>query len=240
VTPSPPSPPSPKTTSTRTAVAALLRKELLLERRVPQVLPSMALFSVTTFVVFRFALNTTSVEGDTASGVLWVTLLFAAMLGAGRLFVADHEEGGIDALLLAPVDRTALLLAKATTFLAFLVLVELVAVPAFVVLLLEPGLSATAVGRLALVLVMADVGIAVIGTLVGALAIQTRARDLIVPLIALPLLLPVVIGTAKLLAPTFAAAGAQALPGRWLAILGLYDLVFGLLSYAVFDFLLED
>jgi heme exporter protein B len=90
------------------------------------------------------------------------------------------------------------------------------------------------------VLLLADVGIAVVGTLVGALAIQTRARDLIVPLIALPLLLPVVIGTAKALAPTFAAAGAGALPGRWLAILGLYDLVFGLLAYAVFDFLLED
>jgi heme exporter protein B len=80
----------------------------------------------------------------------------------------------------------------------------------------------------------------VIGTLVGALAIQTRARDLIVPLIALPLLLPVVIGTAKALSPAFAAGGPGALPGRWLAILGLYDLVFGLLSYAVFDFLLED
>ena len=76
--------------------------------------------------------------------------------------------------------------------------------------------------------------------LVGALAIQTRARDLIVPLIALPLLLPVVIGTAKALSPALAAAGAGALPGRWLAIVGLYDLVFGLLAYAVFDFLLED
>jgi heme exporter protein B len=90
------------------------------------------------------------------------------------------------------------------------------------------------------VLLLADVAIAVVGTLVGALAIQTRARDLIVPLIALPLLLPVVIGTAKALAPTFAAAGAGALPGAWLTILGLYDLVFGLLAYAVFDFLLED
>jgi heme exporter protein B len=230
----------PKVTRTRTAVAALLRKELLLERRVPQVLPSMALFSITTFVVFRFALNTTSVAGDTASGVLWVTLLFAAMLGAGRLFVADHEEGGIDALLLAPVDRSALLLAKAATFIAFLALVELVAVPAFAILLLEPGLSAAAVGRLALILLMADVGIAIIGTLFGALAIQTRARDLILPLMALPLLVPVVITAAKATAPVLAASGAGALPGRYLAVLGLYDLVFGLLAYAVFDFLLDD
>ena len=89
-------------------------------------------------------------------------------------------------------------------------------------------------------LILADVGIAVIGTLVAALAIQTRTRDLIVPLIALPLLIPVVICAAKGLTPALLAAGPQAIPGRWLAILALYDLVFGLLSYAIFDYLLED
>ena len=227
-------------TPTRVAVGALLRKELLLERRVPQVIPAMALFSVTTFVVFRFALDRTSIEGNVASGVLWVTLLFAAMLGANRLFVADHEEGGLEAFLLAPVDRTSLFLAKALTFLAFLVLLQLVAVPAFVVLLLGPELSAAGIGRLTAVLLLADVGIAVIGTLFGALAIQTRSRDLILPLMALPLLVPVVISGAKATAPVLAATGAGALPGRYLALLALYDLVFGLLAYAVFDYLLDD
>ena len=169
-----------------------------------------------------------------------MTLLFSAMLGINRLFVADHEEGGFDGFLLAPVDRTAMLVAKALALLAFLVVLEVIAVPAFALMLLEPVITARSAGQAALVLLLADLGIAVVGTLVGALAIQTRARDLIVPLIALPLLLPVVIGAAKALAPTFAAAGAEALPGRWLAILGLYDLVFGLLAYAVFDFLLED
>ena len=222
------------------AVGALLQKELLLERKVPQVVPAMALFSVVTYVVFHFALQRTSVEGDLASGVLWVTLLFAAMLGANRLYVTDHEEGGFDAFLLAPVDRTALLVAKAIAFLAFLVLVEVVAVFAFAVLLLGPGLSASEVGQLALVIGLADLGLAVIAALVGALAIQTRARDLIQPLIALPLLMPVVISAAKATAPLLAASGATALPVRWLAVLGLYDLVFGLLAYAVFDFLLED
>lgn len=223
-----------------TAVRALLRKELSLERRVPQLVPAMALFSVVTFVVFRFGLDRISVEGHLASGVLWVTLLFAAMLGTNRLYVADHEEGGFDAFLLAPVDRTALLVAKVLTFLAFLVLLELIAVPAFVLLLLGPGLGLAELGSLVLVLLLADVGIAVIGALVGALAIQTRARDLISPLIALPLLIPVIIGAAQATAPVLAATGARALEGRWLGVLGLYDLVFGLLAYAVFDFLLED
>jgi heme exporter protein B len=108
------------------------------------------------------------------------------------------------------------------------------------VLLLGPGLGAAEVGRLAAVLALADIGIAVIGTLVGALAIQTRARDLILPLIALPMLVPVIISAAKATAPVLAASGAGGLPGRWIALLCLYDLVFGLLAYAVFDFLLED
>ncbi len=221
-------------------VWTLLRKELLLERKVPQLVPAMALFTVTTFVVFHFALQRRAVDGDLAAGVLVVTLLFAAMLGVNRLWVADREEGGFDGFLLAPVDRTALLVAKAATFLAFLLLLELVMVPAFALLLLGPGLTLELLWKLAAVLVLADLGIAVIGTLVGALAIQTRARDLIGPLVALPLLLPVVIGAARAIAPVLSEAGAGALEGRWLGLLCLYDLVFGLIAYAVFDFLLED
>ena len=224
----------------RSTVGALLRKELRLELRTPQTVPAMALFSVTTLVVFHFALQQQQVEGELASGVLCITLLFAAMLGTNRLFVADHEEGGFDGFLLAPVDRTSLLVAKAIALFAFLVALEIVAVPAFVLLLLEPGLSAGAVLRLAAVLALADAGIAVLGTLVAALAIQTRTRDLIVPIVALPLLIPVVIAAARGMAPLLQETGAGPLPGRWLAVLGLYDAVFGLLAWAVFDFLLED
>jgi heme exporter protein B len=224
----------------RRAIGALLRKELRLELRAPQSVPAMALFSVTTLVVFHFALQRGQIDGDLAAGVLWVTLLFAAMLGTSRLFVADHEEGGLDGFLLAPVDRTALLVAKAIALFAFLVVLEVVAVPAFALLLLGPTPSASAIARLVLVLVLADAGVAVIGTLVAALAVQTRARDLLVPLLALPLLIPVVIAAAKATTPLLLASGAEGIPLRWLAILGLYDLVFGLLAYAVFDFLVED
>jgi heme exporter protein B len=222
------------------AVGALLRKELLLELRAPQAVPAMALFSVTTLVVFHFALQRGTVEGDLAAGVLMVTLLFAAMLGIGRLFAADHEEGGLEAFLLAPVDRTALLVAKATALLAFLALLEVIAVPAFALLLLGPAPSVGAYAQLAVILLLADLGIAVVGTLVGAIAVQTRARDLLVPLLGLPLLIPVVIGAAKASAPLLAEGGAATLAARWPLVLGLYDLVFALLAYALFDYLVED
>jgi heme exporter protein B len=219
--------------------AALLRKDLLLELRAKQSVPSMALFAVTTMVVFHFALDRNEVSGDLAAGVLWVTLLFAATLAVNRLFVAEREEGGFDGFLLAPVDRTAMLVAKTGTMLVFLVLLELIAVPAYAILLLGPSPWDGLPGLIA-VLALADIGIALVGTLVGALAVQARGRELLVPLLSLPLLLPILIGASNATAPLFEAGGAEALPGRWLAVMGLYDVVFGLLAYAVFDFLLED
>jgi len=226
-------------TPTPAAVAALLRKELRVELRTLESVPAMALLSLTTFVLFHFGLDRSSLDGDLAAGVLWVTLLFAAMLGVNRLFVADEEEGGFDAFLLAPVDRTALLLAKATALLLYLIVVELVAIPAFALLLLGPP-AGQALPDLLAPVVLADLGVAAVGTLVGALAVRTRARDLIGPLLALPLLVPVVLAAARATTPLLLTAGAHPMPARWLVTLALYDLVFGLIAYAVFDFLLED
>jgi heme exporter protein B len=221
------------------AVGAVVRKDLRVELRTGEAVPAMLLFSVSTFVLFHFALDRRSVEGELAAGVLWVTLLFAAVLGMTRLFVAEREQGGFDGFLLAPVDRTALLVAKAAVLFCFLAAVELVAVPAFAILLLGPA-PWDAVPELVAVLLLADVGVAVVGTLVGALGVQSRTRELIVPILALPLMIPVAIAAARATSPLLAEAGAAAVPGRWLLVLALYDLVFGLLAYAVFDFLLEE
>jgi heme exporter protein B len=220
-------------------VQALLRKEMRVELRTLESVPAMALFSVTTFVVFHFALNRNSVDGDLAAGILWVTLLLAAILGVNRLFVADAEEGGFDGFLLAPVDRSAMLIAKALALLAYLLVLELVAVPAFGLLLLGPSLG-HALPDLLGVLALGDLGVAAVGTLVAALAVRTRTRDLLGPLLALPLLVPIAIGGARATSPLLASTHPGAPAARWLLTLGLYDLVFGLIAYALFDFLLED
>jgi heme exporter protein B len=190
-------------------------------------------------VIFHFGLNRPTIEGQLAAAVLTVTLLFAAMLGINRLFVAEREQGGFDAFLLAPVDRTALLVAKAAAMFVFLVVLEVIAVPAFALLLLGPSIGPVLPG-LALVLVLGNVALSVIGTLVSAIAVHTRARDLIGPIIGLPLLIPALIGTARGIGPLLSVNASGSPPAKWLAILALYDLVFALLSYAVFDFLLED
>ncbi len=222
----------------RTALT-VLRKDLLLELRTFETLPAMVLFSLATFIIFHFGLNRTTIEGQLAAGVLTATLLFAAMLGINRLFVAEREQGGFDAFLLAPVDRSSLLLAKAAALFAFLTVLEVVAVPAFALLLLGPSLGPALLGLIA-VLALANIALSVIGTLVSAIAVHTRARDLIGPIIGLPLLIPALIATARGAGPLLSVHTSGSPPGKWLAVLALYDLVFALLAYAVFDFLLED
>lgn len=221
------------------AALTILRKDLTIELRTRESVPAMALFSVTVFVLLHFGLDRDTLGGDLAAGVLWVTLLLATVLGVNRLFATEREQGGLDGVLLAPVDRTALYLAKAAALFLYLVLLELVAVPAFALLLLDPGIGG-AIPELLLVLLVADLGLAAIGALVAALAAETRVRELIVPLFLLPLLVPVVIAAASASEPLLATPQETDGLGGWLAFLGLYDVVFMLISLAVFDFLVED
>ncbi len=220
------------------AYTAILAKDLRVELRTLQSVPGMALFAITTFVIFRFGLDRESLEGSLAAGVLLATVLFAAILAINRLFVAEHEQGGFDAIRLAPIDGTALFAAKASAIFIYLVALELVTVPVFAVFFLED-----AAGLLPLlgVLALTNIGIATVGTLVSAIAINSRARDLLTPLLLLPLLVPVMIAAAGAAEPLLAAGGPEYDRfGTWLAVLGLYDVIFLAVGYAVYDFLLED
>ena len=222
------------------AAAAVLRKDLLLELRTLETVPAMVLFSLATFVIFHFALNRETIEGQLAAGRADGDAAVRAMLAINRLFVAEREQGGFDAFLLAPVDRTAMLIAKA---------IGTVRVPRRARGDRRPGVrraaaralpSARPLLGLIAVLALADLALAVIGTLVSAIAVHTRARDLIGPVIGLPLLIPALIATARATGPLLRTHASGSPPGKWLAVLALYDLVFVLLAYGLFDFLLED
>ena len=225
-------------TPSRAAFAAILGKDLRAELRTLQSLPAMALFAITSFVIFRFGLNRTHLSGSLASGVLWATLLFAAVLGINRLFVAEREEGGFDAIRLAPIDRSVLFTAKVAALIVYLAALELIAVPIFALFFLN---SAASLAPLVIVLVLADIGLASTGTLISSMAVNSRARDLLVPLVLLPLVVPLMIAATAATEPLMLLGGVSYDRfGTWLIVLGLYDLIFALLGYAVFDFLLED
>ena len=218
---------------------AILRKDLALELRTRQSVVAMALFSVTVFVLFHFGLDRDALDGALASGVLWVTLLLATVLGVNRLFAAEREGGALDGVLLAPIDRTSIYVAKAAALFLYLVVLELIALPAFALLLLGPDLL-NAFPELPLIILLADVGLAAVGALVAGIAAEARSRELVVPLMLLPLLVPVLIAAANATKPLLVRAAQPEDLGKWLGFMGIFDMVFVLLSVAVFDFLLED
>jgi len=219
--------------------AAILRKDLTIEVRRRESVPAMVLFTVTVFVLFHFGLDRDTVEGDIATGVIWVTLLLAALLGINRLYVAERDQGGFVGMRLAPIDLTALWLAKAAALFLYLVVLELVALPAFDLLLLGPGLDG-AFPELLPILLLANVGLAAVGALVAALAIETRARELIVALLLLPMLVPVIIASAQATEPLLTGGQSPDDLAKWLGFLALYDVVFVLVSVAAFPFLLKE
>ena len=206
-------------------VAALTRKDLRVELRARDTLPAMLLFVVSTLVVFHFALPEGT--GDAAAyGLLWVAIVFTALLGLSRAWVPEQEHGVLDGLVLAPSDRSAIWLGKTLATLAFLVAAQTVALPAFV--LFFAPLDATAlVGVL-----LADIGICAVGSLMAAMAAAGRSRELLLPLLVLPLAIPLVIGGVG------AAVSPQA--GRYLMLLALYDGIFAVLSWASFEYVVTE
>jgi heme exporter protein B len=198
-------------------VAALARKDLLLELRAKETLPSMLLFVLSALTIFHFALPRGT--GDIAArGLLWSALVFTALLGLTRAFVAEREQGMFDALVLTPCDRSAIWLAKALAVLAFLGAAEVVALPAFAAFF--TGLD----GRTVAAVALADLGICAVGTLFGAMAVAGRARELLLPLLFLPAAIPVVVGGV----------------GGYLWFLALYDAIFALLAWATFEYVVAE
>ena len=198
-------------------VAALARKDLLLELRAKETLPSMLLFVIAALTIFHFALPA-GTSDVAARGLLWAALIFTALLGLTRAFVAEREQSMFDALILTPVDRSAIWLGKAIAVFAFLVTAEVVALPAFAAF--SHGLN----GRTVAAVALADIGICTVGTLFGAMAVAGRARELLLPLLFLPMAIPIVVGGV----------------GGFLWFLVLYDAIFALLSWAAFEYVVSE
>ncbi len=220
------------------AMLLVLRKDLLLERRTFELLPSMALLALGTMVLMRFALDRDEVEADLAAGVLLVPLLLAALLGITRLFAAEEQDAGVDQFLLSPAPAGALLAAKVLGLMVVLVILEVVLVPVFALLLLGPALWPV-LPEIILVLLVLDAALAVIGGLVAGLAIGARARELLVPIMVVPFALPALIGAQAALAPVL-AADPGALATRWPAVVAIYAVILGLVGSVVAEFLVED
>ena len=206
-------------------VGTLAAKDLRLELRSRDTVPAMLLFVVSTLVVFNFALPA-GASADAAYGLLWAALVFTAILGVTRAFAAENEQRVLDGLVLAPSDRSAIWLGKVIAVVAFLALAEIVALPAFA-LFFQPVSWGLVAG-----VALASVGFATVGTLLAAMAAASRARELLLPLLFLPLVIPIVVGGV--------GASIADDPGRYLGFLALYDLIFAILSWASFEYVVTE
>jgi heme exporter protein B len=210
-------------------VAVLTRKDLLLELRARETVPAMLLFVLSTLVVFHFAVPedlAPETERIVSAGLLWIAIVFTAILGLTRTFAAEREQGLLDGLVMAPCDRSAIWLAKTLSVIAFLLLAEVIALPAFA-LFFEPVDAATIAAVL-----LANIGIASVGSLLSAIAASSRTRELLLPLLFLPLAIPVVVGGM--------GATASDDPARYLGFLGLYDAIFAIISWASFEYVVTE
>jgi len=206
-------------------VAALARKDLRLELRARDTLPAMLLFVLSTLVVFHFALPTGADE-VAAQGLLWVALVFTALLGLARAWAPEREGGALEGLVLAPSDRSAIWLGKSAAVFVFLALIELVALPAFA-LFFSPLQAEAVLGVL-----LANIGICAVGTLLAAMAAASRTRELILPLLFLPLAIPIVVGGV--------GSSLADSSGKYLAFLALYDAIFVLVAWAAFEYVVTE
>ncbi len=206
-------------------VVALARKDLKLGLRARDTLPAMLLFVLTTLAVFHFALPAGAGE-NAAYGLLWIAIVFTALLGLARAWAPEREGGALDGLVLAPCDRSAIWLGKTLATLAFLGAAELVALPAFALFFAPVDLVAVAG------VVLASVGICVVGSLLAAMAAASRGREVILPLLFLPLAIPLVVGGV--------GAGISPAGATYLSFLALYDVVFAILSWATFEYVVTE
>jgi len=218
------------------ALWAVVWKDLAAELRSRELLSSMLVFALLVILIFNFALELDARErANVTSGVLWVTFTFAGTLGLNRSMAIEKDRGCLDGLLLAPVDRSAIYFGKAFGNLVFMLVVELIVLPVYSLLyntnLFLPGLL--------LVILLGSIGYVAVGTLLASMAVQARTRDVLLPILLFPVVIPVVIAAVK-----GSGGFLQGIPmdeiTPWINLLIVYDVIFTAVAFMVFDYVVEE
>ena len=218
------------------SMSAVVWKDLAAEWRSRELISAMLVFALLVIFIFNFALELNPGQrSGVTSGVLWVTFVFAGTLGLNRSLAVEKDRGCLDGLLLAPVDRTAIYFGKALANFVFMLLVAAIVLPVYSILyntnLFQPGLIA--------VILLGSEGYVAVGTLLAAMSVQTRTRDILLPILLFPVIIPVLVAAVK------ASSGfLQGLPmdeiTPWLNLLIVYDVIFTAVAFMVFEFVVEE
>jgi len=214
-----------------------MAKDLAVELRTREVLGAMFVFALLVIFIFNFAFELRAEDQRTlAPGVLWVAITFAGMLGLSRSFIREKDRGSLEGLLLAPVDRGVIFLGKMLGNALFIAVIALIILPVFVILF---NLSAAVMPQLAMIAVLGTIGLSGVGTLFSAMAVHTRAREILLPVLLFPLIVPVILSAVKLSAAVIDNVPLAEVQ-QWFSLLVVFDVVFAALSFLFFDYVVEE
>jgi heme exporter protein B len=217
---------------------ALIRKDLQIEFRTKETLASLLMLGLLTLVILSFAFDPTSeLRGEAAPGALWVAVVFAGVLGLNRSFVAERENDCLQGLLLCPVDRGTIYLAKTLANVIFMLAAQIMIVPIFVFFFNLP--MSAALGGVCLALLLGVLGFAAVGTLFAAIAVRTRAREVMLPLLLVPLVVPIFIAGVKVTARALAGKPLGEV-APWLNMMVGFDAVFLVVGWLLFEYAVEE
>lgn len=217
-------------------VGAITWKDALTELRTKEVVFTVLVFAILVIVIFNFAFGTTAeAMALVGPGILWVTFAFSGVLSLNRAFVTEREAGCLEGLMAAPMSREAVYVGKMLGSLISMLVVEIVALPIFALFFNLNVLSLP----LIIITLLATIGFVAVGTLFSALAVNTRAREMVLPILFLPIVVPVIISAVK--------ASGLALTGgswsdmfQWLQMIVAFDVIFLVVCYLVFGFVIEE
>ncbi len=215
---------------------AILTKELAVEWRTRETLSAMLVFALLVLVIFNFAFELQGVEMRVfGPGILWVAFCFSGILGLGRSFAREHDKGSLEGMLLAPIDRGAIFLGKAIANFLFIVVMEAVTLPLFVILFNVPIEWFPLVGYI----LLGTIGFSAVGTLLSAIASSTRMREVMLPVLLFPVLLPLLAASVKITQGAFQNLPFSDYQG-WFNLLVAYDVIFLTVAFLVFEFVVEE
>jgi heme exporter protein B len=210
-------------------------KDITSELRTKEIATSLITFALLVIVVVSFTLEPGENTSSIAAGILWVAFTFAGVLALSRSFVIEKDKGCLQGLMLCPVDRSVLYLGKMLSILIFMIIVEAIILPIFIVLLDQSGFPP----QLAVIALLATIGFAAVGTLFSAMAVNTRAREVMMPLLFLPIASPVIIAAIKSTGLVLSGESWGAI-ASWLGIMAAFDAIFLAVSPLVFEYVIEE
>jgi len=211
-------------------------KDVLTEIRTREVLSSVVIFAVLVIIIFNFAFGSSEqAAGLVAPGILWVTFAFTGILSLNRSFILEKEEDCIEGLMVAPLSREAVYLGKFFGNVFFIILIQLIVIPIFSLLFNISFFNL----ELLLITILATLGFASVGTLFAAMAVNTRARELVLPILFFPVITPVIIAAVNASAQVLGGQSFGAI-AQWLGVIGAFDVIFIVASYLIFSFIIEE